>query len=81
MKFPFFKKRNWVNLDLFEGRETTSGIHINEAVALGIPAVFACVRVLSEAIAALPLNAFRTATGNGQGAFRFMAFCMTPRIP
>ena len=55
MKFPFFKKRNWVNLDLFEGRETTSGIHINEAVALGIPAVFACVRVLSEAIAALPL--------------------------
>ena len=55
MKFPFFKKRNWVNLDLFEGRETTSGIHINEAVALGIPAVFSCVRVLTEAIAALPL--------------------------
>lgn len=50
-----FKKRSWANLDAFEGRETSSGIHINETVALGIPAVYACVRVLTEAIASLPL--------------------------
>jgi len=57
MNFPFFKKRSasWTNLDLYEGRETSSGININETVALGIPAVYACVRVLTEAIAALPL--------------------------
>jgi len=57
--FPFFKKRSWANLDAFEGRETSSGIHINETVALGIPAVFACVRVLSEAIASLPLITYK----------------------
>jgi HK97 family phage portal protein len=55
MNFPFFKKRSWANLDAFEGRETSSGIHINETVALGIPAVYACIRVLAESIAALPL--------------------------
>lgn len=56
MKFlSLFKKRNWANLDAFEGRETSAGIHINETVALGIPAVYACVRVLTEAIASLPL--------------------------
>lgn len=56
MKFlSLFKKRSWANLDAFQGRETSSGIHINEAVALGIPAVYACVRVLTEAIASLPL--------------------------
>lgn len=57
MNFPFFKKRaaSWANLDAFEGKETSSGIHINETVALGIPAVYACIRVLTEAIASLPL--------------------------
>jgi HK97 family phage portal protein len=55
MRLPFFRKRNWANLDAFEGRETSSGIHINETVALGIPAVYACIRVLTEAIASLPL--------------------------
>jgi HK97 family phage portal protein len=55
MNWKFWKKRSWANLDAFEGRETSSGIHINETVALGIPAVYACIRVLTEAIAALPL--------------------------
>jgi len=60
MKFrlPFFKnkeERSWANLDALEGRETSSGVNITESVALGIPAVYACIRVLSEAIASLPL--------------------------
>jgi len=59
MRFPFFKKRSWANLDAFAGRETSSGIHINETVALGIPAVYACIRVLTEAIAALPLITYQ----------------------
>jgi len=59
LRFPFFKKRSWANLDAFEGRETSSGIHINETVALGIPAVFACIRVLTEAIASLPLITYK----------------------
>lgn len=50
-----FKKRNWVNMDAFEGRETSSGVNITETVVMGIPAVYACIRVLAESIAALPL--------------------------
>ena len=66
MNFPFFKKRNWANLDAFEGRETSAGIKITETVALGIPAVYACVRVLTEAIAALPLLTYERFENGGK---------------
>ena len=63
--FSFFKKkRSWATLDAFEGRETSSGIHINESVALGIPAVYACIRVLTEAIASLPLITYERFDNN-----------------
>lgn len=51
----FFKRRNWANFDKFLDRPTSSGINITESVALGIPAVYACVRVLAESISSLPL--------------------------
>lgn len=74
-RLPLFKKRSWKNIDTFEGRETSSGIHINEAVALGIPAVFACIRVLSEAIASLPLIAYeRFENGDRERARDFSLF-------
>jgi HK97 family phage portal protein len=74
--FSFFrKKRSWANLDAFEGRETSAGIHINESVALGIPAVFACVRVLSEAIASLPLITYeRFSNGDRERAKDFSLY-------
>jgi HK97 family phage portal protein len=53
--WPFIKKRSWTNLDLFEGRESTSGMPVTESAILGIPAVCACVKVLAESIASLPL--------------------------
>jgi HK97 family phage portal protein len=75
MNFPFFKKRNWANLDAFQDRETTSGIHINETVALGIPAVYACIRVLTEAIASLPLLTYeRLENGDRERARGFSLF-------
>ncbi|OPY83442.1 MAG: Phage portal protein [Syntrophus sp. PtaU1.Bin005] len=77
MNFPFFKKRSasWANLDAFEGRESSAGIHINENVALGIPAVFACVRVLTEAIASLPLLTYeRFDNGDKDRARSFSLF-------
>ena len=55
MNWLFWKKRSWANLDAFEGQETSSGVTITESTAMGIPAVYACVRVLTEAIASLPL--------------------------
>jgi HK97 family phage portal protein len=53
--WPFIKKRSWTNLDLFEGRESTSGMPVSESAIFGIPAVYACIRVLAESIASLPL--------------------------
>jgi HK97 family phage portal protein len=82
MKFPFFKKRNWANLDAFEGRETSSGIHINETVALGIPAVYACIRVLTEAIASLPLITYeRFDNGDKERARGFSLFRLLHDAP
>jgi HK97 family phage portal protein len=81
-RFPFFKKRSWANLDAFEGRETSSGIHINETVALGIPAVYACIRVLSEAIASLPLITYeRFTNGDKDRARDFSLFRLLHDAP
>ncbi|WP_408997965.1 phage portal protein [Syntrophus buswellii] len=77
MNFPFFKKRSasWANLDAFEGRSTSAGINITESVALGIPAVYACIRVLSEAIASLPLLTYeRFDNGDKDRARSFSLF-------
>jgi HK97 family phage portal protein len=82
MNFRFWKKRSWANLDAFEGRETSSGINITEAVVLGIPAVYACVRVLAEAIASLPLLVYeRFANGDKERARDFSLFSLLHEQP
>jgi HK97 family phage portal protein len=71
----WIKKRSWATLDAYEGRDATSGIHINDTVALGIPAVYACVRVLTEAIASLPLITYeRMANGDRERARDFSLY-------
>nr|HUM85632.1 phage portal protein [Lachnospiraceae bacterium] len=37
---------------------TTSGKNVNEFTAMQTTAVYSCVRILSEAIASLPLNIY-----------------------
>lgn len=82
MNLKFWKKRSWTNLDLFEGRESSSGIHINETVALGIPAVYACIRVLTEAIASLPLITYeRFENGDKERARAFSLFRLLHDAP
>ena len=39
--------------------KTTSGKNVNERSAMQVTAVYACVRILSESIAGLPLHAYR----------------------
>ncbi|HPA14898.1 MAG TPA: phage portal protein [Desulfobacterales bacterium] len=72
----FFKrKRNWANLDKFLDRPSSSGVNVNETVALGIPAVYACVRVLAESIASLPLITYeRFPNGDKQRATGFSLY-------
>ena len=60
----FKRKRNWANFDAFIGQETSSGIKLTDDKIMGIPAVFACVRVLSESIASLPLITYQRMAGD-----------------
>jgi HK97 family phage portal protein len=49
---------------LFEG--TSSGKNVNERTAMQVTAVYSCVRILSEAIAALPLHVYKYKDGGGK---------------
>ena len=49
---------------LFGG--TTSGKQVNERTAMQTTAVYACVRILSEAVAALPLHIYRYKADGGK---------------
>lgn len=75
MKVPFLTKYlnsragpknslNGIGYSFFFG-STSSGKVVNERTAIQTTAVYACVRVLSEAIAALPLHTYRY-TSNGK---------------
>lgn len=54
---------NWL-VDLMGGGKTASGIAMDEKVAEGIPAIYACVHVISETVGQLPLKLYRK---DGQG--------------
>jgi HK97 family phage portal protein len=47
-------------------RRTASGVSVSPETALECTAVLACVRVLSESIASLPLNVYRRLPGGGK---------------
>lgn len=49
----------------FFGR-TTSGKPVNERTAMQMTAVYSCVRILSEAVAGLPLHLYRHTEGGGK---------------
>lgn len=44
---------------IFFSSETTSGAHVNEQTSMRLTAVYACVRILSETVARLPLHLYR----------------------
>lgn len=52
--------------DSFGLGPTRSGVAVSEQTALRSSAVFACVRILSEAVASLPLPVYRRLSGGGK---------------
>ncbi len=50
----------------FPFRRTTSGKPVNERTAMQTTAVYACVRILSEAVASLPLHVYEYHTDGGK---------------
>ena len=49
---------NWL-VELIGGGKTTAGTQVSESVAEGIPAIYACVHVISETVGQLPLKLYR----------------------
>ena len=63
---------------------SATGIHVSENTALRSTAVWACVKLLSETIASLPLIVYRRLTPRGKSGrqvIRFISYCMMLRIP
>lgn len=60
----------WVVEALGGGGPTNAGVMVNERKALNLTAVYACVRVLSDAISTLPLQAFRRMADGGREVAR-----------
>jgi HK97 family phage portal protein len=53
-------------ISVLGGMPTTTGIHVNERSAMQLSVVYACVRVLSESLAALPWLLHRRLPGGGK---------------
>lgn len=47
-------------------RTTASGVHVSDELALRTSAVYACIRVLAETMASLPLKLYRRTSKNGR---------------
>lgn len=54
----------WV--DKLAGTETASGVYVDEEGSLQATAVWACVRVIAETVASLPLHLYRRRSGGGR---------------
>ena len=52
--------------DMLGGRETASGVHVDEEKALTYTAVFACARILAEGVASLPWPVYRRLKPRGK---------------
>jgi len=55
--------QNWSDIT---GNKSVSGTVVNERSALGLSAVYACVKVLSETIGTLPLYLYQKSANNKQ---------------
>jgi HK97 family phage portal protein len=55
---PLSYPAEWL-LDIFNGGRTDSGIRVSEMTALQTDAVLACVKIISNAIASLPLHVYQ----------------------
>jgi HK97 family phage portal protein len=58
----------WLKDALVGGATSTTGAVVNERTAMGIPGVLACVRVLADSVAFLPLKIQKVQDGNRSDA-------------
>ena len=63
---PTYPLTSQALVDLFVGPKTAAGVTVTEQKAIGLPAVFRAVALISDAIAGLPLHAYRDISGGGR---------------
>jgi len=69
-------------MELFGGAESAAGIRVNAENALQVSAVYACVRVISETLATLPVGIFEhTADGGNKPAPGHPAWALLKGMP
>lgn len=67
---PLSFPAEWL-LDIFNGGRTDSGIRVSEMTALQVDAVLACVNIICNGVASLPLHVFmRTVKGGREGKIK-----------
>ena len=60
--------RRWF-VEMFGGGKSKSGVNVNEDTAVKVTAVFACIRLLSQTIASLPLHTYRRTKDGKERAY------------
>jgi HK97 family phage portal protein len=55
---------SWIVRALGQGIKTDAGIGVSEWTAITLPAVYACVSIIADAIAMLPLNVYKRRSDN-----------------
>ena len=70
------KNTFWQNAQAFFFGSATSGKTVNENTAMTTSAVYACVRILSETIASLPLHVYRRTEGCKEKAMDHGLYCL-----
>ena len=63
---PESQRRHWDYMDGFSGRSNPSGVRITPDSSLRSTVVLACVRVLAESVASLPLHLYRRLPAGGK---------------
>ncbi len=63
---PPQERRHWDYMDGFSGRSNPSGVRVTPDTSLRSTTVLACVRVLAESVASLPLQLYRRTADGGK---------------
>ena len=68
-------------IDMFGGIQSKSGVNVTEDTAIKVVAVFACVRLLSEQIASLPLHMYKKSKSGKEKAYDHPLYTVLNDIP
>ena len=72
--------KEWL-VAMFGGSSSATGLTVTPATALGCPTVYACVRIISEDLASLPLITYRRRKGGRERDLRHALYPLLHDAP